>query len=282
MGSVYKGVWVPGGTGFTGSSFMDGWHIAESKTWFSVPEWFPFWKWKSFGLQHHVRRDNEFDVDEVARLLKHYQIKVAYHSNNSHEVVTETDITDPNDVNVCREAAPSEYLRMVTAHNQAGDYIGDLAHAHYLMEKGIFTPIKKRSDCNNCSVGHSVFDDKYHGWSHRATYSFGIGSTVKKGDCAYTPVDKQDFMDDCTRFWSDEDNLNVFSEEAEKTHEDGTKEMGVRTTWTYSNTIPNVKLRGEVTSVWCPYPDTWGKGEWTAETMDDARQMAIDFSDGVS
>ena len=30
------------------------------------------------------------------------------------------------------------------------------------------------------------------------------------------------------------------------------------------------------------YPDKWGKGEWVAKTMEDAKQMAIDFSDGVS
>ena len=30
------------------------------------------------------------------------------------------------------------------------------------------------------------------------------------------------------------------------------------------------------------FPDTWGKGEWIAETLEDAKQMAIDFANGVS
>lgn len=29
-------------------------------------------------------------------------------------------------------------------------------------------------------------------------------------------------------------------------------------------------------------PEVWGKGEWEAKTMQDARQMASDFAEGVS
>jgi hypothetical protein len=30
------------------------------------------------------------------------------------------------------------------------------------------------------------------------------------------------------------------------------------------------------------YPEKWGKGEWTAKTIEDAKQMAIDFARSVS
>jgi len=30
------------------------------------------------------------------------------------------------------------------------------------------------------------------------------------------------------------------------------------------------------------YPKVWGKGAWTAVTLDDAKQMASDFAEGVS
>ena len=36
-----------------------------------------------------------------------------------------------------------------------------------------------------CGVGFSEDEQKYYGWSHRAIYGFGIGSKVKRGDCAY-------------------------------------------------------------------------------------------------
>ena len=30
------------------------------------------------------------------------------------------------------------------------------------------------------------------------------------------------------------------------------------------------------------YPEKWGKGKWTAKTIEDAKQMAIDFARSVS
>lgn len=30
-----------------------------------------------------------------------------------------------------------------------------------------------------------------------------------------------------------------------------------------------------------PFPEKWGKGEWTAKTLEDAKQMAIDFAESV-
>ena len=66
----------------------------------------------------------------------------------------------------------------------------------------------------------------------------------------------------------------------ERATEDGMD--GVRVSWTYSDKIRNEKLRGNVSGVFNPYPDSWGRGEWTAQTLEDARQMACDFAEGVS
>jgi hypothetical protein len=41
-------------------------------------------------------------------------------------------------------------------------------------------------------------------------------------------------------------------------------------------------MRGKLSGVFSPYPKTWGKGQWTAKTIDDAKQMAIDFARCVS
>ena len=51
--------------------------------------------------------------------------------------------------------------------------------------------------------------------------------------------------------------------------------------WDYGDTVPNKLLRGNLGG--CKYFITSvGKGEWVAETMEDAKQMAIDFNEGVS
>ena len=34
--------------------------------------------------------------------------------------------------------------------------------------------------------------------------------------------------------------------------------------------------------IFSKYPEKWGKGEWTAKTIEDAKQMAVDFARSVS
>jgi len=43
----------------------------------------------------------------------------------------------------------------------------------------------QRAKTNNkvCSIGFKPREQKWYGWSHRATYGFGIGDIVSEGDC---------------------------------------------------------------------------------------------------
>lgn len=111
---------------------------------------------------------------------------------------------------------------------------------------------------NNC-YGKSEKDGKWYGWSHRAIYGFEIGSHVKIGDCGFVPANKDDFLAKEKNFWSDSyTNFTLTDGGVEKTYiESGKKEL-------------------------IPFPETWGRGEWIAETEEDAKQMAKDFADCVS
>lgn len=46
--------------------------------------------------------------------------------------------------------------------------------------------------------------------------------------------------------------------------------------------VPNKEMRNKIDAVFSEYPKKWGRGEWTAKTLDDAKQMAIDFSQNIS
>lgn len=122
-------------------------------------------------------------------------------------------------------------------------------------------------------IGYSPVDDKWYGWSHRAYFGFGIGSSVKKGDVAYRAQDKQSYMDDTLRFWKDKDHLNIRIEDV--------TDQDFKVVWEYSDTIPNVGLRGQTTKMVEKFPKTFGRGEWVASTMNDAKQMAIDYANNI-
>ena len=146
----------------------------------------------------------------------------------------------------------------------------------YLTRYGITEQIQSTSG-KTANIGFNPVEQKWYGWSHRAIYGFGIGSEVKKGDCAYTPTNKDDFLQQMVNFWADEHHKNTLGTHTER---DGVQ--GVYVSWSYNQSVPNKKLIGTVSGCFQPYPEKWGHGEWTAESLDDAKQMACDFAESVS
>lgn len=132
-------------------------------------------------------------------------------------------------------------------------------------------------------IGFNPQEQKWYGWSHRAFYGFGIGHTVKKGHAGYQPVNIDDFIEESIRFWTDESHKDVSAIAA--TNDKGDK--GVQVTWIYSDNVINEQIRGTVGESFDYLGHKfsrgeWGKGEWTATTIEDAKQMAIDFAESVS
>jgi len=128
------------------------------------------------------------------------------------------------------------------------------------------------------NIGFSEKEQKWYGWSHRAIFGFGIGSKVEPGHVAYRPYDKEDFIRDSIRFWTEEYHRDVYY--AHDIDEMGQPAALIK--WIYSNDVPNKDLRGKEGSAVALYPEEWGRGTWIATSLLDAKQMAIDFADGVS
>lgn len=166
---------------------------------------------------------------------------------------------------------------LVSAYStKDGGYIGDEDFAKLLEEKGIQPETIPGNKV--CSIGFCEREQKWYGWSHRAMYGFGVGSEVEQGDCAYVPTDMEDARKDAIRFWDDECKIDIKAETGED--EDGKPCFHI--SWTYDHSIPNEKMRGQIRSNISYPPETFGQGEWSAKTLDDAKQMAIDFARGVS
>jgi len=181
-------------------------------------------------------------------------------------VITPSDISG-NHIKCYHSCYDGSYLTQVGLENELKMYI----------RFGITSQIQGLPPENKVAcIGFNPRQQKWYGWSHRAIYGFGIGYTCKKGDCGYHPMNKEDYIDETINFWKDENKKHFTYKEAV---EDG--ELGVWINWTYSDKIPNKKLRGSISGSFSPYPEKWGKGVWTTKTLEDAKQMAIDFARGV-
>jgi len=133
------------------------------------------------------------------------------------------------------------------------------AHQKFLDKHGI-VPEKADPSHSVCSIGYSEKEKKWYGWSHRAVNGFKVGDKVKEGDCAYVPSNKEEFLNDLKRWYGKEYDYIV-------------KDNGIK-----------IKYNGKGVGVneYRKYPKKWGKGEWTAKTLEDAKQMAMDFAESVS
>ncbi len=173
---------------------------------------------------------------------------------------------------------------MTTCYTNAGDWIGDLKTAELLCkEKGILPEHQKPRPTGllrPCNIGFCPSEQKWYGWSHRAINGFGIGSHVKPGDLAYRPKTESDFRQKYLQFFGI-DKYHIDPKVRDSVDSDGKR--GALITATRTQDVPNEKLRGTEYSCFWPYEnEKFGKGEWVAETLEDARQMACDFADGVS
>ena len=161
--------------------------------------------------------------------------------------------------------------------------VGMENHLNFLLKRGITEQIQDGyGEPNTCCIGFNPIEKKWYGWSHRAIFGFGIGSECKKGDCHYEPSNKEDFKEDCLRFLGDTDMSETYKTNpiAEEGEQDG--KLGVWVRYTYNDKVPNEEMRGQISGVFCEYPEKYGKGEWVAETIEDAKQMAIDFARNIS
>jgi len=183
------------------------------------------------------------------------------------------------------------------AYTVDGKYIGSEENAKQLLERGITEQLQPASDGDTCSIGFNPSEQKWFGWSHRAIYGFGMGSEVKKGDCGYQPVDVEDFNRRMLEFW-DVDNgiwrecespeitctthlVSIESNVCDINGEDSYNPNVIGTMLRTKTEFRGVNRDYESQHFW-PYPEVWGRGEWVAETLADAKQMAIDFANGVS
>lgn len=163
-------------------------------------------------------------------------------------------------------------VREVHLHGPDGSYAGytgkgGAGQLRSLLKRGIVAPIRADEGDNVASIGRGN-DGKWYGWSHRAIYGFGVGHTVKKGDCGYEPSTREEVIE-ATRAWHTEDrkeNLVV-----------DPQEDGIHLTYDIVCRDGRREHR-EYVEPWPPL----GRGEWTAQTDDDCKQMAIDFANSVS
>lgn len=189
--------------------------------------------------------------------------------------------------NVKHVASGDRDMLMVVVYNNEGQYVGNLDQLQMLITRGITSQVQPAKTGITCCIGFNEAQQTWYGWSHRAIYGFTIGSTVQRGDCAYVPTDKADAEAVLRAFW--EDGSDRFDEESQCTFTTIVTEvkhdvsfdgmLGME--YSYNTECSEPSRSFETSGSFWPYPNPFGRGEWTAVTLDDAKQMALEYADNV-
>ncbi len=88
-----------------------------------------------------------------------------------------------------------ESTPMFSFYNEKGKYIGNIDwFKRLVVERGIVP--KTYDDSKVCSVGKSLIDGKWYGWSHRAIHEFTVGDKVANGDCCASSGWTEEYLKD--------------------------------------------------------------------------------------
>ena len=185
-----------------------------------------------------------------------------------------------------RECAIEGASPFMLAYTSDGAYIGNEGWAIKLEERGI-QPQLVSPEHSVCSIGFCEREQKWYGWSHRAIFGFGVGDSVKRGDCAFTAASVDDLIEDFVSFHDNDPEARARIAPDYENNRVWIGEKHYPATMVNSAdgvvlAIEHPEMMPEGTITMGGYWQHAGRGEWTAATLDDAKQMACDFADGVS
>lgn len=161
-------------------------------------------------------------------------------------------------------------LTLLTAYTNDGYYIGNPGIAKFICNQMGIKPELIHKNSRVCSIGFNEDEQRWYGWSHRAIFGFGIGSKIEDtDDVAYNPKNREEYLDYLIKGY---ENNPVYDNVKYDIDED-------KSIITFNYTL---KGRDVPLSMILPLETQYGNGFWEAKTLDDAKQMAIDFANNIS
>lgn len=188
---------------------------------------------------------------------------------------------------VCLEEGEAEPVEMEIAYTLEGVHIGEPEWAAKLDSLGI-KPELINPHHSTAFVGFSEKEEKWYGWS-RGFCGFKVGDSVSFGDVAFKPRNENEWVAAAIHFWvADEEAAfhraywkdvprDYAEDEVKPEHPETVRVLAIVRV---RKGPEGQEMRNVITTP--PPAEYTGRGAWTAKTLEDARQMAIDYHEGGS
>lgn len=195
-----RGVLLPTSTMFIGSWWIPGLRKDPVRTFFEMPYSWHDWKllrpfsgpWGLSCITRKKRPQSKRYKQKVIDLIaSRFRGEVTWHDAETAEVTKRYPLEGDN-----WTSAPSnrQFSMISFRSNVDRGYIGDPCDTLNMIRWGI-EPEKSRPENETCSVGFCKGEQRWHGWSHRARASFGVGHVVQEGSLCTTSGWTDDYLE---------------------------------------------------------------------------------------
>lgn len=269
LATPYKGFWWPDLTGEPGRSFIKN-HTKKQIECLTKVEDFPWLRellpdeLSNVGLYlvRHVPTSDPYSEKTIQRLLDQFDLyisgpynKVYIESIDEYKIHIKKATSDVNDICVY-----NKYSEI---------YIGGINKSFKLLNMGIHSPtvadwVTSTAPLSNASVanlGYSTKDGKWYGWDHQKMHGFGIGSKIEIGSEGYKADTPENFKSLVEYQYKDIETDDIFED-----FDNGFRGIVVR-----------YKSGDQIKEDFHPYPEVWGRGEWTSINDYDSFRMAAAY-----
>jgi hypothetical protein len=204
---------------------------------------------------------NKYKTEVLKELIEYFDLYLQvyeYKTNRWTYIPVSTNIPDSimNTLN-------GEAYYSLAFHTKRGECIGDPEITYKLYKMGIKPELGRHSSV--CNIGFCERDQSWYTWG-RVWCSFTIGSSIRRGDIGYYPNSVEAAIEAAKHSWSDD------TRDVEVTYI-GDNTLDIR--MIYKNGDSRDLITGMTESF------RLGRGEWVANTLEDAKEMACDFSDSL-
>lgn len=216
------------------------------------------------NIQLHNPQNNKYAVlnkykpKSLKQLGEHFDL---YLQRYSYEDNTWTNIKLPSGSlpDSINDTTKQDSYYILSAYTKDEVYIGEIDLAYRLYKKGIKPELARIG--NTCSIGFCEREQRWYAWA-RCWTSFGVGSKVNKGDIAYIPNSIENAIEVVREFWLSNN-----------------KEVVVKA---ITNNLLEIELHRMDGSIHIMRQEfRLGRGEWVAQSLDDAKEMASDYIESI-
>lgn len=193
------------------------------------------------------------------------------------------ELWDPEDPS--KPLGMTQKMKKAWASKTDGSFLCYKDHEYtidFLFQNDISQDIQAIKEGGLERIGFSPSKQKWFGFTADKPFpwckGFGIGDSVTRDDIGYRPRNEKEWKQLILDQWNNEE----FAWSQLRGGADENNREGVVVTSGYGDHPPSELLTGAIIEKFFPFPDSYGRGEWTAETLDDAKQMAIDFAEDIS